>query len=318
LALDDEEMNAAQVLLDRIRQTRYSGGAQAGIVGELSPMIDRHLEKVGRRMRGGRRFPLVAAAVFAVAVVLTASGAGYAIWRQVSAPAGAQVVEAWQEANRHFTGGEEGRARVVLSALWQQGYRSGPLAAQCAVAALRDREIGTAAVWSERARRESPRDPFVRQVRLALDEEGGLPGHPEGLGTLLTWRDSSLIAALLFALASLSWAVALLVARRWRYVALSLGVLTILSGLVTIGIWQSGFGHAGAVALNSVPLYDSAGGEPQLDLEPGRMVRLIERRENWVHVGLGGGLRGWVPAEMIEAIDGTADPLPTAAFVPRP
>jgi hypothetical protein len=302
-AAGEEQKNAARVLLGRVRQARYAAEGGATEIGEISPMLERQLQIAQRGLRASWRFPVAPALALLASLLITLAGGGYAALRLSSSPASLAVADSWQHAGQYFAAGLESDAGDELAGLWREGYRGGPLAAQCAVAALRERRVGGAALWSERARRESPRDPFVRRVRIFLDEEGALPGHPEGLGTILSWRDAGLAAAVLWSLAALAWALSRLVRPAWRWVALGLAGSTVLTLLVTVGVWQSGFANRGAVILDAVSLHNEPDGSPELDLEPGRLVGLREAREQWVRVHLGGGLEGWVPLSSLEEVD---------------
>jgi Bacterial SH3 domain len=239
-------------------------------------------------------------------VLAVLGGVVFAGWRLTSEP-GEQVVAVWREAARQIAAGEAPAAEKSLSALWQSGVRGGPLAAQTALASVRERRLGTGALWIERARREAPRDPLVRTVRRVLDEEGALPGHPEGLGTLVTWWELLLVAGALWLGATAVWA--LFVAREagrhraWRAVALSFGGLALLSALTSFGVWRSGFASRAGVVLDPVPLRESPDGREQLDLEPGRLLQVRATRGTWRRVGLGGGLQGWVPASALGMVE---------------
>jgi hypothetical protein len=304
-----EERNAAAVLLERVRAARYSPASGGGQMEEIAPMLERQMTTASRQVRSSWSFPWLPALALGLSLVVSAAGIGYAVVRLNSSAASLEISDTWQQAGRYLASGQEERAGMALSALWNEGLRGGPLAAQCAVAALRERRLGEAAVWSERARRESPRDPFVRRVRTFLDEEGTLPGHPEGLGTVFTWRELAAAAALLWAFAALAWALALVTHRLWRPVSLALALLVILACLVSFGVRQSGFGATGAVALESVSLHSEPEGRAELDLEPGRIVGLEETREDWARITLGGGLEGWVPRAALAPVElGAAAP----------
>jgi len=128
-------------------------------------------------------------------------------------------------------------------------------------------------------------------------------------GPIAVWTvgglEQPLVAALLWALTALTWALSMTIRRSWRFVSLALAGLTILAGLVSFGIWKSGFGPDAAVAVDAVSLYKEPDGIPELDLEPGRLVGLAERSGEWVRITLGGGLTGWVPLRAMETVEGT-------------
>jgi len=74
------------------------------------------------------------------------------------------------------------------------------------------------------------------------------------------------------------------------------------------GVQSAGFAGRGAVIQQGVPLRSAPRGAEQLDLEPGRLVEYREGSRGWVHVGLGGGLAGWVPAGSLERVVGGGAP----------
>jgi hypothetical protein len=213
----------------------------------------------------------------------------------------------WREAARQIEAGDATPAGDRLSSLWAGGVRGGALAAQTALAALRERKLGEAALWIERGRREAPRDPFVRSVRRVLDEETSLPGHPEGLGTLVTWWELLLASAALWLLASGAWAWQVWrgqKALKWgRPVVIGLGGLALVVAACSFGVWTSGFAGRASVVLEPVSLRESPGGHEELDLEPGRLLEVRGTRGDWRLVELGGGLRGWVPRSSLAAVE---------------
>lgn len=319
----DQEGEARRRLLERVRAARYAPGGGAQRLEEFGGEVEGHLRaRLARAHRGGRSLAAPATAL-AISALLVVGGAGYAVWRSQTARPDETLVERWREAARDLAGGEGERAGAILDDLWQSGYRGGTLAAQGALAALDERRLGLAALWAERARRESPRDPFVRAVRRVLDEEGALPGHPEGLGTVVTWREAMLAAAILWALAASLWGIGSLSARPSRRLARGVGIglsaLAVLVAFVALAVWRSGFGDRGAVVTDSVPLRVAPGGKEELDLEPGRLVELRGGNGPWVRVGLGGGVEGWIPAANANRVatpSGGAEPAHPAALSP--
>jgi hypothetical protein len=147
----------------------------------------------------------------------------------------------------------------------------------------------------------------VRSVRRVLDEEGALPGHPEGMGTVVTWAELLLVSGALWLLAATVWSYVLLRGdpsrRTPRAATLILVAGAVLVGLMSFGVWRSGFdGHAGVV-IDPVPLRESPNGREQLDLEPGRLVDVRGSRDQWERVGLGGGPTGWIPVSALAIVE---------------
>jgi hypothetical protein len=270
-------------------------------------MLDRHLDQLLARVRSRKKGSRVPGLVFGLALFTLAGGLAYGAWRTVAGEPGEEAVAVWREAARQIQAGEANPAQDHLSALWAGGVRGGALAAQTALAALRARRLGQGALWIERGRRESPRDPFVRAVRRALDEETSLPGHPEGLGTLVTWWELLLVSAALWLLASATWAWQVWRGEkslRWgRATVIGLGALALVVAAGSFGVWTSGFAGRASVVLDPVSLRESPGGHEELDLEPGRLLEVRGTRGDWRLVELGGGLRGWVPASSLAAVE---------------
>lgn len=303
----EEEENARRTLLSRARAARYAPGGAAADLEGFAAMLDRHLEALVARARTRKKTSPVPALTLTVALLAVAAGLGYGIWRTVAGKPGEETVAVWREAARQITAGDAQGAEQRLTALWAGGVRGGTVAAQTALAALRERRLGAGALWIERGRRESPRDPFVRAVRRVLDEETSLPGHPEGLGTVVTWWELLLVSGAFWLLATATWSFYVLRGRRaktiGRSIVIALGALAVIVSAMALGVWRSGFAGRASVVLDPVSLRESPGGHEELDLEPGRLLEVRATSGGWRMVELGGGLRGWVQASAIAAVD---------------
>ncbi len=298
-----ESRAARQVLLERVRALRYGGASRPGALSDLAAALDRQLHEAERLAR--RPVPRVAWLVGSLSVILLLAAGGFAAWRVAVSGHTEAIVGEWQEARRELAAGDDGAAEERLAELWQAGWRGGPLAAQASVAALRGRRLGRAALWMERARREDPGHPFVLEVRRALDEEGALPGHPEGLGARLAPRTVALGAAVLLlagqALLAAAWGGR---RTRWRraWPGAALSVLAAGALALAAGLAGAGYGSRAGVIVRGTSLVAEPGGEPELDLEPGRLVVARETRDGHRRVGLGGGLTGWVRESDVVAV----------------
>src|SRR5262249_12219376 len=143
--------------------------------------------------------------------------------------------------------------------------------------------------------------------RRVLDEETSLPGHPEGLGTVVTWWELLLVAGVLWLAAAAVWAWHVWrgrkAARLEKGVMLGLVALALVVGVASVGVWTSGFAGRANVVLDPVSLRESPGGHEELDLEPGRLLEVKGSRGDWRMVELGGGLRGWVRASALAPVE---------------
>jgi len=79
--------------------------------------------------------------------------------------------------------------------------------------------------------------------------------------------------------------------------------LAFLAVVASFSIARSGFARNGAVVLEPTPLRESPGGREELDLEPGRLVEARPASGAWIAIGLGGGLRGWIPTTAIARVE---------------
>lgn len=294
------EGGAHQVVLSRVRALRYGGGGRAAGLAELAAAVDRLLR--ASEPRGLRPGTVAAWAVLALALAASVGGAHYGLARSREGAAGGSVREAWSAAVKRLARGEDLAAESGLDSLWRAGWRGGPLAAQASLAALRGRRLGRAALWTERARREDAGHPYVQAVRRALDEEGALPGHPEGLAARVPARRLALAGAGLLALGQILLALAAAGRGGWRWAGGGLTLAALAALAAALAVEGAGFGDRAGVIVRGTPLRPEPEAEAELDLEPGRLVLAHEAREGYRRVGLGGGLTGWVWAGDVVAV----------------
>ncbi len=270
---------AVDELRRQIASSRYGGaGANAeAIRGQLVERISAALPAA--LATGARR-------AGAVALVIAAAACCVLFGPRPGDPHQGAAVRAADQAARE---GDLSRARDQWAALWKSGARNPALAARLAWADAQSGAAGQAAAWVVRGERIGVRDPALDWIAQRVREGGGLIGD-----VTVRWPVRPIewsIAALLLGLgAGAAWPrrgrVALLVG-----LALIAGAIEPLQGMVAA---RSGF----AVVQESVTL-EGAG----LDLQPGQVVRLLERRGGRARVSAGGGVGGWVPESSLDIVN---------------
>ena len=299
-AMGGESAGAREVLLKRVRGLRYGGQESRAEVRDLAAALDRQVRGAERASR--QRDPMAAWALLTVSMLTVVGGAAFGVirWRAQAPPA--ELLDRWQSATQSLRDGADRDAEETLLHVWRDGWRGGPLAAQAALAALHGRRLGRAALWMERARREDPDHPFVREVRRTLDEEGALPGHPEGLAARWPARGVALVTLVLLVAGQLCWTRVWLGQRAWLWPALAFTVVAGVGTVTAVALARAGFGERAGVLQRSSPLHAEPGGAADLDLEAGRLVEVFEAKDGFRRVGLGGGLVGWVREDDVVAV----------------
>jgi BatD DUF11 like domain len=270
---------SARALREVIASARYSGAS-----ADPEKIRRSLIEQLGAAMPGEiPRVPLRAAAVAlafagAALVILFLPRAGDRTdWSQQAR--GAEIAA---------RSGELMRARAAWLALWNAGDREAGLAARMAWLEIQGGAVGPAAAWVLAGEGDEPRDPGLMWVQERVREAGGLVGS--SMTRVPVRRMEWAIAALGLALA----AGALWPRRLACAAALSLALAAACVFPVQ-GWWLR---HSDrAVVRDRIAL------EPSLDLETGQVVRILERRQDRLHVSAGRGVGGWIPASAVYSIE---------------
>ena len=185
--------------------------------------------------------------------------------------------------------GEVVQAQQEWQALWDEGGRQPALAARLAWAEVRQGAIAPAAVWTLRGVALGGRDGALRWVRDRVQEAGGLTGA--GGGRLpITSLEWSIVALLLAVVAAVMWP-----RRTWSFgvgaaalvCALAVPIESLTHGRVTRGVVGE------ATVLQG----------PDLQLEPGQVVRILERGDDRTRVAAGRGVEGWVETVLVQDVE---------------
>jgi hypothetical protein len=143
-----------------------------------------------------------------------------------------------------------------------------------------------------RGERVSTRDPALQWISERVREGGGLIGD-----TPVRWP-----------VRPLEWAVAALVlgaaaGALWprRRLTAAAAALTLLAGAVD-PVQSRLVARSGSAVVQEPVTLEGAG----LDLQPGQVVRLLERQGGRARVNAGGGVGGWLPESAIDIVDGAS------------
>jgi tetratricopeptide (TPR) repeat protein len=216
---------------------------------------------------------------------------------------------AMEDANASFNAGDFSKAAIAYESLIAKNGATASTLYNLGNSRFRLKEYGPAILAYERASLLSPRDPDVRanlklarQAAASYDES---ETHPWWQSVLLAlslheWSWVVIIGAMLPALATLAWGLAGF-SRPWlkrsAIAALVVGIL--VGSLGSFALWHRRDERNLAIITAA---------EPTLRLSPfpeaasagspgtGRIVRLGDRSNGWVHVSVSGStLSGWLP-----------------------
>ena len=192
-------------------------------------------------------------------------------------------------AERAARAGNVAGAERVWRSLWKDGARAPGLAARLAWSRLEIEDVAPAALWVLRGEREDSRDPALEWVKARVREAGGLAGG--GMRALpVTRLEWGVLAALLGLVAGFAWP-------RRRASAVCLAALAACTVAVPV---QSMVVRQRAEA---VVMRDARLGGTDIDLEPGRVVRVRGGDRTRLSVWVGSGVTGWLPADALRVVD---------------
>ena len=258
-----------------VEATRYGGGqgnadaVRVRLATELASALP-----AAPRLRGTR--PV------AVALALAAVGALVVSGVRPGESAGSMRLRAADQAAR---AGDPARARAAWEALWREGGRAPALAARLAWIEVSGGSVARAAVWVLRGERGDARDPGLVWVSDLVREGGGLAGDR---GTRLPVRRIEW-AAVALALGLLAGTLG----RRRALAAGAVALCLLCAGADPAQRWWAGRAERLVVARGAT--LEGAG----LDLEPGQVVRVIEREGGRIRVRAGRDAEGVIPVSSV-------------------
>lgn len=193
-----------------------------------------------------------------------------------------------RQADEAARSGDVASARAEWQSLWAEGARSAQLAARLAWADVREGSLAPAVVWVLRGESLGGRNGSLDWVRDRVREAGGMTGAGSARFPLnpIEWSVLALVAA---AAAVILWP------RRSRAVPAAIAALAFMLVMPIEGAW-----HA---RVDRGVMRDSALLEgPDLQLEPGQVVRIIERMGERTRVAAGRGVEGWVSTGLVDSV----------------
>jgi hypothetical protein len=178
--------------------------------------------------------------------------------------------------------GDVERARGEWDALWKEGSRSSALAARLAWAEVREGAIAPAVVWVLRGEGNESRDPSLGWVRERVREAGGLTGAGSGPLPLrrLEWSVLALIAGIA---GGVVWP---------RHVASAAFGATAIALAAVVPLERAWDGHVSRGVVAEPAQLEG----PDLRLDPGQVVRVVEKSAERARVAVGQGVEGWLPS----------------------
>jgi len=276
----------------------------------MRDLLARATEIIARldRAGGGRRGLLVGGALMLL-LLLTPS---------IAPAASGDDENAMAKAAGLYEQGQFAEATVVWEALAAEGLEDSRLWYNLGNAYFQQERLGPSILAYRRALRLAPRD---REIRENLDiararrkeslnlDSASLPGK------IWSWtrRSFSPGEMALMGLAALWMATVLAllgILRKLSWQRLRGGLAIVLLLLVFFGVgawraeWEDWSGREGVLM---APVLKAQSGPAEdfitlFELHEGAELRLLERRGDWIRVGLGAELEGWIPREGVEKL----------------
>lgn len=172
--------------------------------------------------------------------------------------------------------------------LWDESGGDAALAARLAWAALARDRVPEAAAWVMRGRAGEPRSGALRWAAERVREAGGLVGAEPG-----AWPVRSLEWAVLACALALAAAFAL--PRRWLAAGL---LLLAAAAAAAVPVQRARFVRTPIAVVETLVPLEGAG----IDLDPGQVVRVVERSGERARVRAGRGAEGEVPAGVLRDV----------------
>ncbi len=262
-----------------ITAVRY-GGAHANPEAVRAGVID-SLRGAVAGARPGWMLPAAAIAAVALAAACAWWGAPHA-----GPDAGRTRAAAAESAART---GDIAAAERGWRALWKDGARAPGLAARLAWSRLEFDDVAPAALWVLRGEREDGRDRALGWTKARVREAGGLSGSP--LRSIpMTRLEWGVLGAMFGLAAGIVWPrrLASLVC------AVLLAACACVVPVQSLAIARSG---------EAVVMRETRLGGSDIDLEPGRVVRLRGKDGGRQIVWVGRGVSGWLPADVVRGVE---------------
>ncbi len=235
----------------------------------------------------------------------------------------ASVTEIMVQANQLYENGQYQEAAELYQALVDGGLVDSALYYNLGNAYFKEGDWGQAALNYRRAQGLSPRDPDIRAnlVLVRAQTVDQIDAEGEALFSRITrfaqrWLtlDEMAIATLVlwfavFVLIILFLRIKHETTRQILSYAIIVVAILLFGGLFSLGgrLYIENVRPEAVIIVEEVDVTSGPGSQyvVEFSLHTGTEVSIIERRNNWIRLGLPGGrLQGWVPSDAVEPIDG--------------
>lgn len=235
--------------------------------------------------------------------------------------AGVESVHAiFDEGNAHYQSGDFEAAERSYRRLLEQGVDSGTVYYNLADACFKQKKLGEAIYYWEKARRRLPGDSDIREnlqlANLLIVDRIDIPEVPlpvrlaSRVVRLLTIAQESRLVLALFIAANALFSVYLLTRKPrlafWTLTgSLTAALLTLLfAGSLTWKVYQDAHRREGVIVEQKVDIRSGPGAEniTVVTVHEGVLVRVRGESNGWYQISLPNGWNGWLPGSSIRIL----------------
>ena len=236
------------------------------------------------------------------------------------APAQTQAERLFAGANREYQKGNYAPAEKLYRQILDSGMESGPVYYNLGNACFRQKRLGEAVYWWEKAKQTMPADREVRAnlelANLLIVDRIEVPADPLPLRLLARARESfpivqgSYVVLVLFIFANIAVSIYLLaknarIASVARAGCFAFGLLFLLSaGLWSWKLYENACRKEGIIIERKVDVRSGPGMEniAVFSIHEGIKVRVRESGNGWYQVSLPNGWSGWLPQNCLRVL----------------
>jgi tetratricopeptide (TPR) repeat protein len=230
------------------------------------------------------------------------------------------LIAAFNEGNAHYQSGDFAAAERSYRKLIDQGIDSGSVYYNLGNACFKQRKLGEAIYYWEKARRRRPGDPDVREnlqfANLMIVDRIDVPEDPVPVRFLsraihaFTVVQESRIALVLFILANILLGIYQLAPKPRLASRALIGSITVglLAGIVSCSlawkVYEEGHRRQGVIIEQKVDVRSGPGAEniTVVTVHEGIVVRVRSESNGWVQVILPNGWNGWLPGNAVRIL----------------
>jgi tetratricopeptide (TPR) repeat protein len=239
----------------------------------------------------------------------------------LQAAAGAESLQTvYNQGNAHYQSGDFSAAERAYRLLLDQGVDSGAVYYNLGNACFKQKKLGEAIYYWEKARRRMPGDSDIREnlqlANLLIVDRIDIPEDPlpvRLLSTavrLLTIEQESRIALALFIMANALFSIYLLIRRpRIAFWALTGSLaaallLLLFAGSLAYKVYQQEYRRQGVIVEQKVDVRSGPGEEniTVVTVHEGIVVQVRIESNGWYQISLPNGWTGWLPGSSLRIL----------------